>query len=88
MLHDERVEDEFRFLWEQKWSERENLLIDLFGPTEPSGIVLSFPWEGLGFGIPGACALPFPPRVQDDRLNPDAELPLLGSREAPACRDT
>ena len=56
-------EDAFRSWWERTFREREVVLHDRFGPTEPPGVVTAFSWSDINLIIPGACALCFPPEA-------------------------
>jgi suppressor of fused protein SUFU len=58
-------EDRFRLWWMKTFREREDLLRERFGQTDPLGYVTSFSWSDPGLVIPGACALCFPPDETD-----------------------
>ena len=48
-------EDGHRLWWEKTFKEREDLLRDLIGQTDPPGYVISFSWTDVNLVIPGAC---------------------------------
>jgi hypothetical protein len=54
---------EMREWWERTWQEREDLIRRIFGDTQPPGMVRAFFWEELRYGVPGGCAMIFPPRL-------------------------
>ncbi len=58
-------EDRYRLWWEKSFKEREELLRERFGQTDPPGYVNSFSWDDPELIIPGACALCFPPQSAD-----------------------
>jgi hypothetical protein len=58
-------EDRYRLWWEKSFNEREDLLRERFGETDPPGYVSSFTWADPRLIIPGACALCFPPQRED-----------------------
>jgi hypothetical protein len=58
-------EERSRIWWEKSFKEREELLRERFGETEPPGYVISFSWDDPDLIIPGACALCFPPQGAD-----------------------
>ena len=74
-------EDGHRLWWEKTFKEREDLLRDLIGQTDPPGYVISFSWTDVNLVIPGACALCFPP----DGSRPSS-LALPRSRDDAAAR--
>jgi len=56
-------DDRRRYWWEKTFHEREVLLRERFGETDPPGHVISFSWRDLI--VPGACALCFPPKIPE-----------------------
>ena len=58
-------EDRHRLWWEKSFKEREELLRERLGQTDPLGYVNSFSWNDPNLIIPGACALCFPPQSVD-----------------------
>jgi len=56
-------EDVYRFWWEKTFKEREELLRERFGETEPPGWVMPFSWNDLI--VPGACSLCFKPSTPE-----------------------
>ncbi len=46
-------EDRYRLWWEKSFKEREELLRERFGQTDPPGYVNSFSWDAPELIIPG-----------------------------------
>jgi hypothetical protein len=57
---------EYRAWWEDKWTEREDLLKGVFGETFPPATVSGFFWRDLDLLVPGACAMVFLPERRLD----------------------
>src|SRR5262245_39646238 len=53
----------YREWWESKWKERESLLRQRFGETQPPGHVTAFFWDDIRWTVPGGCAIIFPPHL-------------------------
>jgi hypothetical protein len=58
-------ENDRRRWWMSTFKEREDLLRERFGQTDPPAYVTSFSWSDPDLIIPGACALCFPPDESD-----------------------
>jgi hypothetical protein len=65
-VSDDKNDDERRW-WEDSWTEREDAMWEIYGPSHPvgaaEGYVTSYDWADVP--LPGACCYTFPPRPVD-----------------------